>query len=378
MTRLTILVSHPIQYLIPLFQALAEKEALDTEIWFNNDFGDKPFFDPDFKTVIKWDIDLHRGYKSRLLKNISLSPSTRLFGQINPGIVSLLFSRNRPQVIVIWGWNSITNLATIVLARILGVRLYLRAETTIDYETRIPFAKRVFKKLLLRQLFRMFDGFLYLGHQNRQFYKYMGINDEQLHFMPYCVHRIPSELSTRRLTSIRRFIFVGKLTYKKRPDIVLEAFELMRRKCPEAGVELTIVGDGDMRDLVLEKSKLDPAINFHGFANQSELKSIYQKHDAAILASDERETWGLVINEALVNGLAVIVSDRVGCREDLIKPGKNGAIFKYGDAAELAEYMMAMVDGKFNLREIKETNRQLASVYNHDTGATTLANLSNV
>lgn len=378
MTRFTILVSHPIQYLIPLFQALAEKDDLDTEIWFNNDFGDKPFFDPDFKTVIKWDIDLHDGYKSRLLKNISPRPSTGLFGQINPGIVSLLFSRNRPQVMMIWGWNSITHLVAILLARMLGVRLYLRAETTIDYETRIPVAKRVYKKFLLRQLFRMFDGFLYLGEQNRRFYKYMGIGDEQLHFMPYCVDRFSSELSARRLTSIRRFIFVGKLTYKKRPDIVLEAFELLRRKYPEEGVELTIVGDGDMRDLVLEKSKLDPAIHFHGFANQSELKSIYQKHDAAILPSDERETWGLVINEALANGLAVITSDRVGCREDLIKPGKNGAIFRYGDAAELAEYMMAMVDGKLSPDEIRETNRQLASVYNHDTGAKTLAKLSNV
>jgi len=378
MTRFTILVSHPIQYLIPLFQALAEKDDLDTEIWFNNDFGEKPFFDPDFKTVIKWDIDLHDGYKSRLLKNISPSPSTRLFGQINPGIVSLLFGRDRPQVMMIWGWNSITHLVTILLAKMLGVRLYLRAETTIDYETRIPVAKRVFKKFLLRQLFRMFDGFLYLGQQNLRFYKYMGIGDERLHFMPYCVNRFSSELSLRRLTSIRRFIFVGKLTYKKRPDIVLDAFELLRRNYPEEGVELTIVGDGDMRDLVLEKSKFDPAIHFHGFANQSELKSIYQKHDAAILPSDERETWGLVINEALANGLAVITSDRVGCREDLIKPGKNGEIFRYGDAAELAEYMMAMVDGKLSPDEIRETNRQLASVYNHDTGAKTLAKLSNV
>jgi hypothetical protein len=157
MTRFTILVSHPIQYLIPLFQALAEKDDLDTEIWFNNDFGEKPFFDPDFKTVIKWDIDLHDGYKSRLLKNISPRPSTRLFGQINPGIVSLLFGRDRPQVMMIWGWNSITHLVTILLAKMLGVRLYLRAETTIDYETLLP--KESLKNFSSASFFACSTGF---------------------------------------------------------------------------------------------------------------------------------------------------------------------------------------------------------------------------
>ena len=86
MTRCAILVSHPIQYLVPLFQALSEHETISTEIWCNNDFGNKPFFDPDFKKTIKWDIEVVEGYTQRLLKNISFRPSTNFFGQINPKI----------------------------------------------------------------------------------------------------------------------------------------------------------------------------------------------------------------------------------------------------------------------------------------------------
>ena len=110
MTRCAILVSHPIQYLVPLFQALSEHKTISTEIWCNNDFGNKPFFDPDFKKIIKWDIDVVEGYNRRLLKNFSPQPSTKFFGQINLGIISLLISANRPDILLVWGWNSATNL----------------------------------------------------------------------------------------------------------------------------------------------------------------------------------------------------------------------------------------------------------------------------
>ena len=375
MTRCAILVSHPIQYLVPLFQALSEHKTISTEIWCNNDFGNNPFFDPDFKKTIKWDIDVVGGYNRRLLKNFSLQPSTKFFGQINPGIISLLVSANRPDILLVWGWNSVSHLLAILVARIMGVRLYLRAETTIEYETSLPFAKRVMKKIILKLFFKMFDGFLYLGKQNLQFYDYMSIRREKLHFMPYCANRFSKSMSQRKLRKIRKFLFVGKLTPKKRPDIIIEAFKRLCLKRPEMKLEITIVGDGEMRPDIAKTCDADSRINFHGFANQGELQKIYQAHDAIILPSDERETWGLVINEGLANGLAAICSDRVGCRTDLIKPGKNGDIFSYGNVDELTNCMHDLVNGTLSVQQIHATNLSLAKIYNHDVGAAALYGL---
>ena len=57
--KCVILASHPIPYLIPLFQALEEDKNIDSQIWLNMDRGNKEFFDPDFKKDIKWDANLN-------------------------------------------------------------------------------------------------------------------------------------------------------------------------------------------------------------------------------------------------------------------------------------------------------------------------------
>lgn len=377
MIKSAILVSHPIQYLVPLFQALHEQKEIKTEIWCNNDFGNEPFFDEDFNKKIKWDIDVLDGYERVLLRNLSLRPSAGFFGQINPSILMRLISSDRPNVLMVWGWNSISHLLAIFTARIMGVKLYLRAETTLEYENHLPLVKRKVKKLLLPIFFQLFDGFLYLGKQNLSFYQYMGVRADKLYFMPYCVSRFSKKMAIRKLKNIRRFLFVGKLTFKKRPDTVIQAFETLCREMPELGITLTIVGDGKLRPHVETICEQNAAIQFYGFANQKELQDIYQKHDAIILPSDERETWGLVVNEALQNGLAAITSDRVGCRGDLIEVGKNGLIFNYGDANSLTKCMRQLVEDYLKTDQIQKTNLKLGKIYNHDVGAAAFLELCN-
>ena len=40
-----------------------------------------------------------------------------------------------------------------------------------------------------------------------------------------------------------------------------------------------------------------------------------------------REPWGLVVNEAMAASLPVIVSNRCGCAEDLVRSESNGFVF---------------------------------------------------
>jgi glycosyltransferase involved in cell wall biosynthesis len=83
-------------------------------------------------------------------------------------------------------------------------------------------------------------------------------------------------------------------------------------------------------------------VSFAGFLNQSQIAAAYAATDCLVLASDHGETWGLVVNEAMACGLPAVVSDLVGCAEDLVEPGVTGLCYPCGDTAALATCLAAM------------------------------------
>jgi glycosyltransferase involved in cell wall biosynthesis len=78
-----------------------------------------------------------------------------------------------------------------------------------------------------------------------------------------------------------------------------------------------------------------------------------------VISSDYDETWGLVTNEAMVCGLPVIASDRVGCSLDLVKPGETGETFPFGDINALSDVMVSMAKDSGRLRQMGARARDL-------------------
>lgn len=116
---------------------------------------------------------------------------------------------------------------------------------------------------------------------------------------------------------VKNFLYVGRLTKVKNLEYLIHKFNTH----PE--LTLTIIGFGELEDHL--KSIANKNIEFLGAINNSELSPHYQKADVFILPSVS-EPWGLVIEEALNNGTPVMVSDKVGCSEEIINKN-NGVIF---------------------------------------------------
>jgi len=134
---------------------------------------------------------------------------------------------------------------------------------------------------------------------------------------------------------IKRILFVGKLIERKRPLDVLRAAALLAGRGDT--IEVAFAGSGELQDaLTNAAAAAGLRAHFHGFVNQSELPAIYAAADVMVLPSDGRETWGLVVNEAMACGVPAVVSDAVGCGPDLVEPGLTGAVFPLGDVAALA------------------------------------------
>jgi len=67
-------------------------------------------------------------------------------------------------------------------------------------------------------------------------------------------------------------------------------------------------------------------VHFAGFLNQTEIGAAYACADIFVLPSLYDETWGLVVNEAMNFGLPVVLSDAVGCADDLLRQRENGFV----------------------------------------------------
>jgi len=82
-----------------------------------------------------------------------------------------------------------------------------------------------------------------------------------------------------------------------------------------------------------------------------------------VLPSDYGETWGLVVNEAMVCGLPSIVSDRVGCGPDLVEEGVTGGVFPFGDVDALARKLQEFASEPGKLAQMGEQAKERIKNY---------------
>jgi glycosyltransferase involved in cell wall biosynthesis len=96
------------------------------------------------------------------------------------------------------------------------------------------------------------------------------------------------------------------------------------------------------------------------FQNQSTMPVVYQACDLFCLPSQgPGETWGLAVNEAMAAGKAVLVSNKVGCATDLIKPTINGEVFRSNDLNDLMQKLRELTGSKEKLTKMGIESQQI-------------------
>ncbi len=370
--KLAILTSHPIQYQTPLFRKIARHPKIDLTVYFCCDYGVKEKKDSEFKKTFKWDIPLLEGYKYRFLKNWSLNPKPTFLGQINFEIIKEL-SKNKFDIILINGWMSLTNLLTFLK----NVPIILKAENPLTQELLKPKWKIKIKKRIFSFLFKKIKAFLYIGEENKEFYKFYGVPEEKLFFSPYAVDNerfIESyQVLKNKKGGLKKkmkispknivILFCGKLIPKKRPLDLLFAYE----KVEIPNKSLIFIGEGELKKeiqrYVKERKLKDVYIT--GFVNQKELPEYYIIGDIFVLPSGMGETWGLVVNEAMCFKLPIIVSDIVGCAKDLVKYDRNGYTYPMGDVEKLASYLEILINDENKRKKFGEESFKIVQGYSY-------------
>lgn len=132
---------------------------------------------------------------------------------------------------------------------------------------------------------------------------------------------------------------IGQFIYRKGFDTLLYAM----KEFPDT-VGVYIVGGkatSEYMDIVSQNNIKN--IHFIDFIQPDELKKYFYAADLFVHPTRE-DIWGLVINEAMANGLPVITTDRCIAGLEMVYDGVNGRIVKAGNVDELRDAILAWLD----------------------------------
>jgi glycosyltransferase involved in cell wall biosynthesis len=151
----------------------------------------------------------------------------------------------------------------------------------------------------------------------------------------------PVEVKSSKLKVERKrgdyFLIVGRLTYSKRVDLVIEA-------CNELKLSLKIVGTGKEEEYL--RSIARETIEFVGSVSDEELAKLYAGAKALIFCSLE-EDFGIVPVEAMGHGVPVIALKQGGVRETVVE-GKTGLFFNEPTKESLVTVLKKFESMKFD------------------------------
>ena len=186
------------------------------------------------------------------------------------------------------------------------------------------------KKIILKKFLTYINKFLVIGKRNREFY--MSILGEKNLYEKFIW--IPLPCDNKKFESIQHikkeefiFLYLGRLEVVKEVNKLILAYSLLNKKEQELS-SLWIAGGGtEFKNLKEQVSRLflEKKVKFLGEISSNQTENIYSKANALVINSID-EPWGLVVNEAMASGLAVIGPMWIGSFEDLIIDGKNGIV----------------------------------------------------
>jgi glycosyltransferase involved in cell wall biosynthesis len=348
--RLAIVASHPIQYQTPWFRALARHPDLDVHVFFCHRATPEEQSEAGFGVAFEWDIPLLEGYPHAFLRNVAKAPRvTGFFGLDTPDVEGVVAGGSWDAALVL-GWQHKSYWQAIRACWKTRTPVMVRGDSHLHTER--PRWKSAVKWLPYRRFVSKLDACLAVGTWSREYFLRYGARPERIFCVPHTIDtdqfvaQVPQWEQGRGALQQRWrldrnaevFLFVGKMIGRKRPLDYVQAIHLAVQQ--GARVAGLMVGEGPLRRQC-ERYIWDHhvPIQLAGFVNQSEIVQAYLASGVLVVPSDGRETWGLVVNEAMACGRPCVVSDRVGCGPDLVVAGETGHIFPMGDVDRLAEIM---------------------------------------
>jgi glycosyltransferase involved in cell wall biosynthesis len=358
------IVTHSISHFeVPLYRVISSSSELELKVFYTDEIGIREKFDPLYNRPIQWGIPLFEGYSSQFLRR--------------PVEIIKALRSDKFDAVIVYGYADWLKMLAILSYCLSDTPLIFRGTATL-LEQRNPL-KQAVKKIGLNILFRLFSAFLVGGSYNRDYFRCFGVKDEAMFFVPFTVDVQRFATEAEKLSDQKQFLkersgigaevvilFVGNLTTKKGPHILLPAFRILTKEVE--GVMLIIAGDGPMMQELkqyVKEAGLDKKVLFLGFISQKVLPNLYVISDVVVFPS-LYDTWARAVNEAMACGLPIIASRKVGATGDIVRDGINGFVVKEADIEELADRMRLLVTDRELRKRMGEASKEIIKNWTYE------------
>ena len=358
--KLAILVTHPVQYFVPIFKLLGSKNSFESKVFFGCKQGVQDTFDKDFGISFKWDINLLDGYNHEFINSKSIESLKGFSGLYYAFKAYKKINHYKPDYVLIFSYSPIFIFLTTLLISRHRYSLMLRAETTDIAIIRSKINSYI-RNNFLKIYYKNFSHFFPIGTNSENHYLSKGVSANKLSKVLYSIdfeyfqtqlqYWSPKRKLLREELGIcsedHVLIFSGKIAIQKNPMIIVESLKLLEKEIIDK-IWILVVGDGNLKIDFQNSIKkiLKTRVIFPGFTPQSLIGKYYTIADTLILPSSSGETWGLVVNEAIQFGKKIIISDKVGASNDLIFDNDIGYVFKSNDAYDLSIGIKKVIETK--------------------------------
>ena len=273
-------------------------------------------------------------------------------------------SRINPEKILITGNYPRVNIIAYLWGILKNRKIYYYSDSNILDSKNLN--RSWLKKIIFKKFLTYIYKFLVIGKRNSEFY--MSILGEKNLSEKFIW--IPLPINNKKFESIQHikkeefiFLYLGRLEVVKEVNKLISAYSLLNKKEQELS-SLWIAGGGsEFKNLKEQVSKLfiEKKVKFLGEISSNQTENIYSKANALVINSRD-EPWGLVVNEAMASGLAVIGPMWIGSFEDLIIDGKNGIVTVDNSPDSIVAAMRKLIHDPELANKMGIASRELSKV----------------
>jgi glycosyltransferase involved in cell wall biosynthesis len=254
-----------------------------------------------------------------------------------------------------------------LIARIKGVPFILWTGIWMRLDT--PFHKFFYP--VTKFIYHHSDAIVVYGEHVKRFLVQEGVNPSKIFVT---THAVDNEFYNREVSVLEQeelleklgisnnqkiILYLGRLEPIKGLEYLIEAFS----KIEIEGSVLILAGDGSIRESLEEQVEslgCQNKVIFAGYTSQADSVIYYSLARGLVLPSvttkKGKETWGLVVNEAMLQGVPVITTDAVGAAAGgLVRDGWNGFVLPERDSDELADAISKILSDN-SLRDMMSKN----------------------
>lgn len=176
-----------------------------------------------------------------------------------------------------------------------------------------------------------------LSLQAREQYLKAGFDKSTLFPFGYFVPAMTVLIDKHENTIPLRLIFVAALLKRKGLDIAIRALQEIN----QCGIKVTldVYGSGNPKAFLPKNSD---SIIYKGVIPVEQVQSVIAQYNALILPS-RHDGWGVVVNESLLQGIPVIVSNTVGAK-CLIESSGAGLVFESENVEALVNCLTGILE----------------------------------